>query len=138
MSVNRIVRGVIWGLFVGAVAFVCTSCSAFSSQDASFVAYNTSDHAVEFHVNDGAGYQVGPQSTTSFTVQIPVPRNPVNSYGGPSAIDKTVEVSVAVKDLGTGELTRPTMCQSGAKIIAHLTYYKSPYGDSYVICQSSY
>lgn len=137
-NVKRIGFGASVGTFlVLAAALMASGCSRFSKEQAIFVAYNTSGDRVVFLVNDGAGHEVAANGSSRWTVEVLIPHNPVNSYGGPSSVDKTTQVSVAVKNLGTGKLTEPTLCPSGAKVIAHLTYRKEP-NYEYVSCTSSY
>lgn len=112
------------------------ACSGLSTQHAEFVAYNTSNDAVEFRVADGVGYKVAANDSGRFVADIEVPRDR-RYYSGSSIADKTVSVSVAVKNLVTGHLLEPRMCQSGVKVIVTLTYSKKN-GNETLNCTSSY
>ena len=121
-------------LFVALVLAVA-GCSRFKMEEATFVAYNASGDQAAFLVNDGTEHVVEANRSAQFTVEIPIPTQPVYGYTSPSAsVDKTTQVSVAARNLTTGKLTRPTMCTAGAKVVVHITYE----GRDYVSCQSSY
>lgn len=119
------------------LAILAAGCGKFNDESAHFVAYNVSGDRVIFYVNNGAGHELAPNGTTKFTETIPVATDRYDGYTRNSTVDKIVRVSVAVKNLRTGNLTPPRICDAGAKVITHLSYeVYSGYED--VRCQSTY
>lgn len=112
-------------------------CSKFEKESALFVGYNVSGDPIEILVNNGTGFHLGPNGSGRFTVEILVPAKRVNDYGGPSSVDKVVDVSVAVRNLRSGNLVPPQMCQAGAKMVTHVTY-ENRNGYDYISCRHSY
>ncbi|MDP3763887.1 MAG: hypothetical protein Q8Q92_04620 [bacterium] len=131
-------------LFVILIALAVSGCgSPFVERTAQFVGYNNSNDNIVALVNDGEEHPIPANRSVNFTVRVPVPKNPVQmgyiSYpSGPSTIDKVVQVSVAFRNLATGRLSTPIMCQAGAKVVTTIWYEVSSYGYESSRCTSSY
>ena len=105
------------------------------------MAYNLSNDVVVALVNDGQEWEIPANGSTRFTVQVPVPKNPVQtgSYGiltGPSTLDKVIQVSVAFRNVRTGRLTTPIFCSAGAKVVTNI-WYEVNFGQAGARCTAS-
>ena len=107
-----------WLVFL---ALLSSGCSAFSEQQAQFVAWNSTPDNMRVVVNGkDMGSTVFGNTSWPFTVTLSVPRS---SYDyGPSPIDKVIQVDVAVRNDRTGQLTTPITCQAGGKVTTNVTY----------------
>jgi len=126
------------GFFVlGLLALTVSACDAYIDQDAIFIGYNNASiDSIQILV-DGVGYELlAPGRSSQFIVKIRVPRPTVGSTG-PSSLDRTVQVSVAVRNLRTSQQVGPIFCQAGAKIRTTV-WYEMVSGRENVRCQSSY
>ena len=121
------------------IAVLAMGCrDPFVEKDGHFVVHNTSPNPITVHINDGEGHVVRANDNTRFDFPVEIPRTPRPSgyFGpsfGPSNIDKTVMVSVSVKNLMRGTQTRGYSCGAGAKVITTVNYRVDAYGD-YIDC----
>ena len=123
-------------LFLALAVFTTSACSAYVDQEAIFVGYNDGSNSIQILV-DGVGTELlGPGRSSQFPVKIQVPRSMVGATG-PSAIDRTVQVSIAVRNLSTSNQTGPVFCQAGAKVKTHI-WYEVISGRESVRCTTSY
>lgn len=125
-----------------AAAVLSSACSTFTLEDAQFVGYNVSNDNIVIVVNGGVEHPISANGSASFIVQVSVPKNPVpvgyfGTVTGPSSVDKRVQVSVAAKNLRTGRLTSPVVCDAGAKVVTSITY-RVDFGYENTSCFSSY
>ena len=124
-----------------AVIFGSSGCSRFTTQYAIIDAYNNSSDNAVIVVNATMEKTILAHQSLRFEVPILVPANPVSSQGGPSSVDKPVEMSIAFKNLRTGRLTFPAICRAGAKVITTVSYRVYSGNDLYDYapqCTSSY
>jgi hypothetical protein len=103
-------------LCLALLALAASACgSPFTREDAHFVVSNTTDFRMTPFIDGEAVPAFAPHQVDQFFHSIRVPNNQVNYGGGPSAIDKTVQVSITFKNEASGQLTTPIMCTAGAK-----------------------
>lgn len=117
---------------------IVTGCQKFNTEEVLVKAYNASNDPVEFNVNNGPGYLLGPNSTGTFTVAIEIATRPVSSTAPSYTVDKIVQVSVSVKNLRSGSQLPHRMCSAGAKVIMHISYEVSSYGYESLRCDATY
>jgi len=107
---------------VCAAGALLTACGQFREWDAPFVGYNVSNDDVTVVVNDGKETLIPANRSLGFTVTLLVPTPRWGTTSPSSTVDRPVQVSVAFRNLRTGELTRPVLCQAGAKVVTHVWY----------------
>lgn len=119
--------------FVVVLAITVAGCENFEEHNAFFDAYNKSGHPVIVIINGTEQVRIEAHQSRFFETQILVPSKPFGSPTAAHTVDQPVNVSVAFKNLGTGELSPAQICQSGAKVITTLEYHPSG-STGYVTC----
>ncbi len=112
-------------------------CDRFTIEEATFVVHNTSNDKVEFIVDAGESYTVPANDRAKFTRGVQVPKGSGNYTTPTFNSDKIVTVSVSVKNLTTGRLLEPIMCDAGAKVTEYITYSREG-GYNKLSCTRSY
>ncbi|MEQ1500144.1 MAG: hypothetical protein ABL917_02080 [Parcubacteria group bacterium] len=98
------------------------ACHPLREQEVVFIAYNVSNDRVVLVIG-AQEWEIPANGSTRITTTVLVPSAPyTGSTGGPSIVDRTVQVSIAFRNLRTGRLTTPILCQSGRKVVVNVWY----------------
>ena len=118
-----------------ATLFCVAGCSQLVEREANFVAYNVSPDNVEVVVNGGAGIFIPANGSIRFQEKILVPRQSGTSLSPTN--NPRVQISIAFRNLFTGDLTTPQTCYAGPGTVTHVWYEVSSRGRESVRCRAS-
>lgn len=108
-------------ILVVLLALFLGGCDTTVPVDVTFAVYNTSDDPIQTVVSGrDAGPQIAPNGSRQFRVSIEVPSRSGGYSTAPQ--DQVVTVSVAIRNLRTGNLTDPAYCSATARQITDVTY----------------
>jgi len=110
-------------LVLAMLALAASACGGgFTMTDAHFVVYNTTDFRMTVLIDGEEAHAFAPHQADQFFHSVRVPNNQVGYTGGPSTIDKTVQVSIVLRNEASGTLTTPIMCTAGAKATTQIWF----------------